>query len=62
MLTKKFNREFEKLIEDLKKRMMKCLVWPVALYGCESWILRKVKIERLKAFEMWLWRRMKGVK
>ena len=55
LLTKKFNR-------GLKKRMIKCLVWPVALYGCESWTLRKVEIERLKAFEMWLWRRMEGVK
>ena len=55
LLTKKFNR-------GLKKRMIKCLVWLVALYECESWTLRKVEIERLKAFEMWLWRRMEGVK
>ena len=34
----------------------------MALYGCESWTLRKVEIERLKAFEMWFWRRMEGVK
>ena len=41
--------------------MTKCLIWPVALYGCESWTLRKVEIERLKAFEMWIWRRMERV-
>ena len=54
LLTKSFNK-------DLKKRMTKCLIWPVALYGCESWTLRKVEIERLKAFEMWIWRRMERV-
>jgi len=31
---------------------MKAVVWPVATYGCESWILRKNKETRLKAFEM----------
>ena len=53
-MKKKFKR-------GLKKRLVKCLVWPVALYGCETWTLRKAEIDKLKAFEMWIWRRMEGV-
>ena len=45
----------------LRKRMVKTLVWPVALYGCETWILRKEEIDRLNAFEMWLWRRIEKI-
>ena len=41
--------------------MVKTLVWPVALYGCETWILRKEEIDRLNAFEMWLWRRIEKI-
>ena len=37
---------------EVKKRLVKALVWPVALYGCETWTLRKMEIDRLKAFEM----------
>lgn len=42
----------------LKKRLVKVLVWSVALFGSETWTLRKDDIRRLEAFEMWLWRRM----
>ena len=45
----------------LKKKMIKTLVWPVALYGCETWTMRKEEIRRLNAFEMWVWRRMERV-
>src|SRR5206468_5891612 len=37
------------------------MVWPVALYGCETWTLRKVEFDKLEAFEMWLWRQMEGI-
>src|SRR6476469_7646140 len=33
-------------------------VWPVVLYGCETWTMRKQEINRSNAFEMWVWRRM----
>ena len=33
----------------------------MALYGCETWTLRKMEIDRLKAFEMWIWRRMEKI-
>src|SRR6267154_2240840 len=43
----------------LKKRMAKVLVWPVVLYGCETWTLLQDEINRLQALEMWLWRGLK---
>ena len=43
---------------ELKKRMAKALVWSVALYGCESWALRKREEDMINAFEMWVWRRL----
>ena len=57
-----FNKRKELLTRsirvDLRKRLVKTLVWPVGLYGCETWTMRKEEINRLNAFEMWLWRRM----
>ena len=53
-LSKRMNR-------TLKKRMIKTLIWPVALYGCETWTLRKMEIDKLEACEMWLWRSMEWV-
>ena len=47
--------------KDLKKRMMKAVVWSVALYGSEAWTLRKVDIKRIQAFEMWIWRKMEKI-
>ena len=42
----------------LKKRIIKTVVWPVLLYGCETWSLRKEEIQRLEVCEMWIWRRI----
>ena len=53
-----FIKKFDK---DLKKKMVKCLVWPVALYGCETWTMKDVERDRLEAFEMWIWRRMEKI-
>ena len=46
---------------ETKKRIVKALVWSVALYGAETWTLRTVDIKRIEAFEMWIWRRMEKV-
>ena len=46
------------LEKDLRKRLMKCFVWTVALYGAETWTLRWNEQKRPKAFEMWIWRRI----
>ena len=47
--------------QELKKRMVKCLVWSVVLYGAETWTIRQEDLKRLQAFEMWIWRRMERI-
>jgi len=49
------------LSKNLKKRLVKTLVWSVVLYGSETWTIRKEDIKRLEAWEMWIWRRMEKV-
>src|SRR5207247_10645465 len=49
------------LSKTLKKRMVKVLVWPVVLYGCETWTLLQDEINRLEALEAWLWRRLEKI-
>src|ERR1051325_1310566 len=60
-----FNKRRELLTKSmskvLKKRMIKTLVWPVALYGSETWTMTKEVKDKLEAFEMWLWRRMEKI-
>ena len=43
-------------IKELGKRMGKCFVYTIFLYGATSWTLRKEEERRLRAFEMWTWR------
>ena len=50
------------LEKELRKRLVKCFVWSVALYGAETWTLRRNEKRRLEAFEMWIWRRLERVK
>ena len=45
----------------IKKKMIKTLVWSIALYASETWTLRKEEYKKLDALEMWLWRRMEKV-
>ena len=39
-------------------RLVKVLVFPVVMYGCESWTKRKAECRRIDAFELWCWRRL----
>ena len=48
--------------KELRKRLVKCFVWNVVLYGAETWTLRWNEQKQLEAFEMWVWRRMERVK
>ena len=41
-----------------KVRLVKAMVFPVVLYGCESWTVKKVELRRIDAFELWCWRRL----
>ena len=43
---------------QLKMHLLKCLIWPVLMYGCEAWTIRKREKDRLNAAEMWLYRRL----
>ena len=38
--------------------LVKAMVFPVVMYGCESWTIRKAKCRRIDAFELWCWRRL----
>ena len=41
-----------------KVRLVKVMVFPVVMYGCESWTIKKAEHERTDAFELWCWRRL----
>ena len=41
-----------------KVRLVKAMVFPVVMYGCESWIIKKAECQRFDAFELWCWRRL----
>ena len=41
-----------------KVRLVKALVFPVVMYGCETWAIKKAKCRRIDAFELWCWRRL----
>src|SRR5437867_11459691 len=60
-----FNKRKELLTKGLsrtlKKIMVKVLVWPVVLYGCETWTLLQDEINRLEALEVWLWRGLEKI-
>ena len=40
-----------------KVRLVKAMVFPVVMYGCESWTVKKAEHQRIDAFELWCWRR-----
>ena len=40
-----------------KVRLVKAVVFPVVMYGCENWIVKKAEHQRIDAFELWCWRR-----
>ena len=39
-------------------RLVKAMVFPVVMYGCESWTVKKSECQRIDAFELWCWRRL----
>ena len=41
-----------------KVHLLKAMVFPVVMYGCESWTVKKAEPQRIDAFEMWCWRRL----
>ena len=41
-----------------KIHLVKAMVFPVVMYGCESWTIKKAERQRIDAFELWCWRRL----
>ena len=41
-----------------KVRLVKAMVFPVVMYGCESWTVKKAESRRIDAFELWCWRKL----
>ena len=44
-----------------KVRLVKAMVFPVIMYGCESWTVKNAECRRIDAFELWCWRRLSRV-
>ena len=44
-----------------KVRLIKAMVFPVVMYGCESWTVKKAECRRIDAFELWCWRRLLSI-
>ena len=44
-----------------KVHLVKAMVFPVVMYGCENWTIKKVECQRIDAFELWCWRRLSRV-
>ena len=41
-----------------KVQLVKAIVFPIVMYGCESWTIKKTECQRIDAFELWCWRRL----
>ena len=41
-----------------KVHLVRAMVFPVVMYGCESWTVKKAECQRIDAFELWCWRRL----
>ena len=46
------------IILPTKVHLVKAMVFPVVVYGCESWTVKKAECQRIDAFELWCWRRL----
>ena len=43
-----------------KVRLVKAMIFPVVMYGCEGWTVKKAERQRIDAFELWCWRRLES--
>jgi len=60
-LSKKKTLFTNKLDLNLRKKLIKCYIWSMALYDAETWRLRAADQKNLESFEMWCWRRMEKI-
>ena len=50
--------ESRDIVLSTKVHLVKVMVFPVVVYGCESWTIKKAESRRIDAFELWCWRRL----
>ena len=64
LLGRKFMTNLDSILKSrditlsTKVRLVKAIVFPVVMYGCESWTIKKAECQRIDAFELWCWRRL----
>ena len=64
LLGRKFMTNLDSILKSrditlpTKVHLVKAMVFPVVMYGCESWIVKKAECRRIDAFELWCWRRV----
>jgi hypothetical protein len=46
---------------EMRKKLLNCYIWSIALCGAETWTLRAVDQKHLESFEVWCWRRMEKI-
>jgi len=49
---------FKDITLPTKAHLVKAMVFPLVMYGCESWTVKKAECQRIDAFELWCWRRL----
>ena len=50
--------ESREITLPMKVRLVRAMAFPVVMYGCESWTIKKAEHRRIDAFELWFWRRL----
>jgi hypothetical protein len=58
---KKMALFISKMDLELRKKLVKCYIWSIAVYGTETWTLRAVDQKHLEILEMWCWRRVQKI-
>ena len=58
LLRRKVMTNLDSITLPTKVRLVKAMVFPVVMYGCESWTVKKAERQRIDTFELWCWRRL----
>ena len=58
LLGRKVMTNLDSLLKSRKVCLVKTMVFPVVMYGCESWTVKKAERRRIDPFELWCWRRL----
>ena len=51
-------KQVREIVLPTKVRLLKAMIFPVVMYGCESWTIKKAKCRKMDASELWCWRRL----